>query len=103
MKKFIFLYVGFDPLWTQDESKTKEIKQAWGKWFASVGDKFIDSGNPFMPGKEVTATGIKDLPHDKDAIVGYSILKADTAEEAIKIAQSCPMITSVRVYEAGSM
>lgn len=103
MKKFIFLYVGFDPLWNQDESKTKEIKQAWGKWFASVGDKFIDSGNPFMPGKEVTTSGIKDLPHDKNAIVGYSILKAENAEEAVKIAQSCPMITSVRAYEAGSM
>ncbi len=103
MKKFIFLYVGFDPLWTEDESKTKEIKEAWGKWFASVGDKFIDSGNPFMPGKEVTPSGMSDLPHDKNAIVGYSILKADTKEEAIKIAQSCPMITSIRVYEAGSM
>lgn len=25
MKKFIFLYVGFDPLWTGDESKTGTI------------------------------------------------------------------------------
>jgi hypothetical protein len=56
-----------------------------------------------MPGKEITATGIKDLPHDKSAVVGYSILKADNLEEAVKIAQSCPKITSVQVYEAGSM
>jgi hypothetical protein len=103
MKKFVFLYVGFDPSWMQDESKTNEIKQAWGRWFASVGDKFIDSGNPLMPGKEVTADSTNDLPHDKNAIVGYSILKAANLDEAVKIAQTCPMITSIKVYETGSM
>ena len=42
MKKFVFLYFGFEPL-------TEEIKQAWGKWFVSIGDKMVDSGNPFGP------------------------------------------------------
>ena len=96
MKKIIFLHVGF-------ETPTDEIKKAWMDWFTKYSDIFTDSGNPFMPGKEVTATAVKDLPHDKNAITGYSIINVKSMEEAVKIAQSCPMITSMRVYEAGMM
>ncbi len=96
MKKFVFLYVG---LWTPAE----EMKQAWGEWFESVGDKFVDSGNPFGPGKEVTKASTSDLPMDKDAITGYSIVNAESLEAAEELAKSCPSITSVRVYEAMTM
>ena len=96
MKKFIFLYIGFD-------TPTEEIKKQWMDWFNKNSDKFTDSGNPFMPGKEVTSSGVKDLPHDKKAIVGYSIVKVESMAEAVKLAQSCPMITAMRVYEAGAM
>jgi hypothetical protein len=39
---------------------------------------------------------------DKDAITGYIVINANNIEEAIKIAQNCPMITSTRVYEVTS-
>ena len=93
MKKYILLHVGY-------VTPTEEIKQAWGRWFATMGDKFVDTGNPLSPGKEVTAGETKDLPHDRDAITGYSIINAESIEEAEQIARSCPMITSMRVYEA---
>jgi hypothetical protein len=96
MKKFIFIYFGFD-------TPTPEIMGAWTKWFATIGDKIVDSGNPFGPGREITSTGTKNLPHDKSAIVGYSIINAESMDEAEKIAKGCPIITSVRVYEAMSM
>jgi hypothetical protein len=96
MKKFIFLHVGY-------ETPTKEIINAWMKWFESIKAHTIDSGNPFKPGKEVTKTGIKDLPLDKNALAGYTIIQAENIDEAVKLAQSCPMITSMRVYEAASM
>ena len=76
---------------------------AWGKWFASIADKLVDSGNPFGPGREITHTGTKDLSQDEGAIVGYSIINADNIDDAEKIAKDCPIITSVRVYEAMSM
>ena len=85
------------------DASTDEIKKAWMAWFTKHGDKFTDSGNPFMPGREVTAAGVKVLPHDKNAITGYSIIKAENKEEAVKIAQDCPIITSMRVYEAAQM
>ena len=98
MKKFMFLYVGAWP-----ETPTQEIKDAWSKWFASIGDKLVDGGNPFGPGREITHTGIKELSQGREAITGYSIINADNIEDAEKIAKDCPIITGVQVYEAMSM
>lgn len=96
MKKFIFLSVGY-------KTPTKEIMDEWMKWFASIGDKIVDSGNPFGPGREITSAGTKELPHDKGAISGYMIFNAESMDEAEKIAKGAPIITSVRVYEAMKM
>lgn len=96
MKKFVFLYFGFEPL-------TQEIKDAWNSWFASIGDRLVDSGNPFGAGREITHNGSKDLSLDNEAITGYSIINAESIDEAEEIAKGCPIITSIRVYEAMSM
>jgi hypothetical protein len=96
MKKFMFLAYGY-------ETPSPEIHDAWGKWFASIGDKIVDGGNPFGPGKEITHNGIKELPHDLGAITGYTIINAENMDEAVEIARGCPIITSLRVYEAMSM
>jgi len=96
MKKFVFLYFGFEP-------PTQAIQEAWSNWFASVGDKIVDSGNPFGSGREITHKGTKELSLDNGAITGYSIINAESIDEAEEIAKGCPIITSVRVYEAMSM
>ena len=96
MRKFVILHYGY-------ETPTQEIMDAWGKWFASIGDRIADAGSPLGPGKEISSSGIKDLPHDKAAITGYVVINADNIDEAVSIAKNCPIITSVRVYEAMSM
>jgi len=96
MKKFIFLAVGY-------ETPTQEIMDSWMKWFGEIQEHIVDIGNPFSPGKEITASGVKELPHDKEAITGYTIINAESMDEAVQIAKTCPIITSMRVYEAMSM
>ncbi len=91
MKKYVLLTVGF----TQP---TPKIMKSWTQWFKSIEDKIVDQivlGN----GKEVTRKGTAELPMDKDAITGYVVINAENMDEAIKIAQSCPMITSTKVFE----
>jgi hypothetical protein len=95
MKKFLFLHYGF-------ESPTQEIMDAWNNWFVSIGDKMVDRGGPCAAGREITRTGTKDMPLDKEALTGYLIINADNMDEAEKIAKDCPMITSIRVYEVMS-
>jgi YCII-related domain len=96
MKKFVFITFGF-------ETPTPEIQQAWGKWFASIGDKMVDSGSPLGSGREISLTGTKELPLGKESLTGYCIINAENLDEAEKIAKGCPIITSIRVYEAMSM
>ena len=96
MKKFIFLTVGY-------ETPTKEIMDSWMKWFGEIKEHIVDGGNPFGPGKEITASGVEDLQHDNEAITGYTIINAENMDEAVKIAKTCPIITAIRVYEAMSM
>ncbi len=96
MKKFVLLPIGFEPL-------TPEIMTAWEKWFKSIADKVVDGGNPLGPGREITHDGTKELPLGADSIAGYTIINAESLDEAEEIAKTCPMITGIRVYEAISM
>lgn len=96
MKKFVIFHYGF-------ETPTQEIQEAWGKWFASIGDKIVDPGSPLGPGREISRSGTKELPVGLESLTGYTVINANSLDEAEKIANGCPMITSVRVYEAMSM
>ena len=96
MKKFVLLTYGFVP-------PTPEIMEAWGSWFASIGDKIVDSGGPAGGGREITRDGMRDLPLDLDAFTGYVIINAANLDEATSIAETCPIITAIRVYEIRSM
>jgi hypothetical protein len=96
VKKFVMLYYGY-------EEPTAEVMGAWQAWFAKVGDRFVDSGNPLGDCIEVTKTGSRDLSPDQGAATGYSIISAETREEAVRLLEGCPIITSVRLYEAMAM
>lgn len=94
MKKFIILQTGY-------ETPTDEIMQAYGKWFASVQDKTVEMST-LSKGREITKSGTKKLAMDLEATTGFLIINAENIDEAVKIAESSPVITNVRVYEAMS-
>jgi hypothetical protein len=96
MKKFVFLMYGF-------ETPTAEVKKAWMDWFTDIGDHIVDSGNPFSMGREVTKTGTRDLPLEPTSLTGYCIINAESLDHAEKLLEGCPIIHSVRIYEAASM
>jgi len=96
MKKFVFLYHGFgDP--------TRETMDAWGRWFAEIGESLVDSGNPFGPGRRVTTAGSSALGTDSEAVSGYTIVSADSMDAAEKLLANCPIQIAVSVYEAMPM
>jgi hypothetical protein len=97
MKKFVFLYYGAWP-----GEPTREIMDAWTAWFASIGENLVDGGNPLGPGREVTAGASTDLT-EASPITGYSIVSADSMDDAEKLLVNCPIIDGVRIYEAMSM
>lgn len=91
MKKFVFLTIGF-------EKPTPEIMAAWGKWFDSIKDNIIEKWG-LSDGREISKAGAKDLPLGLESITGVMVVNADSLDDADKMAQGNPYITSIRVYE----
>ncbi len=94
MKRFMLLHFGF-------EKPTPEIMAAWGKWFESVADKTLEHGG-IGAAREISNTGTKDLPKGMESITSYSIINAESLDEAESIAKDNPFIASIRVYEIRS-
>jgi hypothetical protein len=91
VKKFVLLHYGF-------EKPTPEIMAAWGKWFESLKDRITDTGGHFSSGREISKAGTKDLPLGLESITGFTIVSAESIDDAERIAQSSPYISSIRVY-----
>jgi hypothetical protein len=96
VKKFLLLYYG-------SQAPTADVRAAWQSWFAGVGDRVVDSGNPLGGCLEVTRTGRRELSPDTGAATGYSIISAQDRAEAERLLEGCPFATSVRICEAMPM
>jgi len=92
VKRYMLLHFGF-------EKPTPEIMAAWGKWFESIADKSVENGGFHGGAREISQSGTRDLPMEMDSITGYSIINAESLDDAEKIAQDNPFIASIRVYE----
>ena len=91
MKNFMILHYGFTP-------PTPEIMEEWNAWFEKITDREVTKGH-FPHGREITASGMKELPMAADSITGYTIIKAADIAEAEEIASECPFILGTTVYE----
>ena len=92
MKRYMLLHFGF-------EMPTPEIMEAWKAWFGDVADKTLENGGFHGAAKEISHDGSKDLEMDADCITGYTIITAESIDEAEKLAQGNPFIKSIRLYE----
>jgi len=91
MKKFMLLHFGF-------EKPTPEIMQAWKAWFASIADRQVEQGG-FGAGREISKSGTRDLPWNRDSITGFNIIQAESLDAAEELARKNPFISSIRIYE----
>ncbi len=91
MKHFLILHYGF-------QKPTAEEMAAWNAWFESIADKQVERGH-LPAGREISHSGVIDLPFGKDSMTGFTIIQANDLEEAAEIAQRCPIVASTRVYE----
>ena len=91
MKKFVFLTYGFVP-------PTPEIMEAWGEWIASIKDSIVEMGH-LSGGREISRDGTEELPMGLESITGFMIVNAASHEDALRMAENNPYITSIRVYE----
>lgn len=95
--EYILLFRGTD--WHQGLSpeETQQIATEWMNWFKRLSNEGkVIGGNPLdATGRIVSCKGgrvVVDGPfaESKEAIGGYFLLKADSIDAAVEIAQDCP-------------
>jgi hypothetical protein len=59
----------------------------------------VDHGGHFSQGREISKSGTAALPLTVDSITGYTIINAESLDEADEVARGNPFIASIRVYE----
>ena len=99
MKNYVFIYYNNG---THDNVPTEQSKAEYGAWFGSLADKLVDAGNPFNGGMAVEKSGVSEI--ENYPATGYTIVKADSMEQAVELAKTCPVLEepegAVRIYEA---
>ena len=99
MGKYVFLYTGGQMAETAEAQQ--ESMQAWGAWFGSLGSSVSDMGNQFGASATVKSGGA--VSGSALNAGGYSIISADSLEDATAKAAGCPVLSgggTVEVYEA---
>ncbi len=95
MKKFLILAHG-------NMDSSPEFQQAHQAWWSSLSGHVVDSGNPLFNGHNVTRAGqATPITESQTAALGYSIIEAETLEDAVNLLSGCPM--DMWLYEAMAM
>lgn len=91
MKKFIVIYHAPADATKQMENATpeqmKEGMKPWMEWAARCGDRLVDLGTPLGNSLKVKKDGNKPSTSD---VIGYSILQAESMEEAVEMLKGHP-------------
>jgi hypothetical protein len=88
MANYLLVYYGGGMPSTPEEGA--KVLADWGEWMKQCGDNLVDPGNPCKDGMSVTKDGVKDVA--SDPVTGYSVIKADSMENAVKAAQMVPLV-----------
>lgn len=92
MKKFMVLYMMpaetmADMMKTMTPEAQKASMDEWNTWMESHASDFADKGAPLGKNKRVSASGVEDI---RNEVGGYSIVQAESYEDAVKLVQSSP-------------
>jgi hypothetical protein len=100
MKDFLFVFrTDYNTMPKSSPEEMQAMTKRWMDWVGGIAaqNKLTDRGNRLHPtGKVVRADNvITDGPYTeiKESIVGYSIVKAGSIEEATELAKGCPVLT----------
>jgi hypothetical protein len=102
MANYLLLYSGGAGM-PATEADQKAVLQEWTKWFQKLGSDLVDGGNPFTPmARSISSDGrVNNGPVDGMAS-GYSIIKANSLDDATAKAKGCPVLKSgakITIYE----
>ena len=89
MANYLLTYYGGAGM-PESPEEGAQIVQAWTSWFGQLGDKLVDGGNPTSQSRAISPDG--SVMDATMAPTGYSVIKADTLDAAVKAASGCPVL-----------
>ena len=89
MANFLLTYHGGHMPESPEEGA--KVTAAWTSWFTELGGALVDGGNPVSSVKTIHANGSVTDGSSHPAS-GYSVIKADTLDHAVKLAKGCPVL-----------
>lgn len=99
MANYLLVFHGGSMPESQEEGA--KVMQAWTDWFGVLGDKLVDAGNPVSQVRTIASNGSVSNGGTNPS-TGYSVIKADSLDEAVALAKGCPVLqggASVEVAE----
>lgn len=113
MKDFLFVFrMNYDTIPTGTPEQAQAMTQRWMDWIGSIaaqgkltdrGNRLTDSGRVLKSSDLVTNGPYTEI---KESIGGYTLVKAESYEDATEMAKSCPVLTvngSVEIREINPM
>ena len=101
MANYVLLYSGGSM--PESPAEQAAVMQAWEAWFGQLGSALVDAGNPFSgQAKSIASDGTVSAGSGSTSASGYSILKADSLDAAVKLASGCPVLqggAGITVFE----
>ncbi len=102
MPNYMILYTGGMGPDDMSEAERGQVMEAWGVWYGKLGEAVVDGGNPFSVSKGIASDGtVSDSPALAGA-TGYTVISADSLDEAVALAQDHPHLTGggqISIYE----
>ena len=103
MKDFLLIYrADSDTMNAMPRRSPEEMQNSMKQWMDWIGgiaaqNRLTDRGNRLMPTGKVIASSsvVTDGPYSeiKECVIGYSIIKAMSVEEATELGQGCPVLS----------
>ena len=82
MGSYLLLYHGGMPPGTPEEGE--QVMKAWTDWMGGLGANLETAGNPTSTTKTIAADG--SVSDATSGVTGYSVIKADSWDDAVKTA-----------------
>ncbi len=89
MTNYLLAYHGGKMPETPEEGAEHMAK--WEAWANELGDALVNKGTPLAQSKSVNSNGVTDGGGD-DPMMGYSILRAENLEAAVKMVEDSPHV-----------
>jgi len=92
MAKFLFVYHGGGA--PESEEEGAAVMQAWNEWLDGLGPAVVDQGHPTGASATVASDGWTSDGGGPNPVSGYSIISADSLEQALVFAKGSPQLAA---------